>query len=184
MNILKFLVVFLVQLQFAVNTFEVKRGKCTSTNNTIIEFEVCEVVNGTFPFTLNIKFPVHKMNVSGSLIYFTLNCIFNLQIEFIILYKEGENFRQFFKSPVIDWCEIMAGGKTSNSITRAMVKTLRTYIKSMIQKCPYKGRYDSNPVRKAEGIFAIIPKGTINIVFKATNSDLTITVDMLIEFQN
>lgn len=104
------------------------------------------------------------------------------QIGVDIFSKVGLKYRQIFKTPQIDWCTTMAGTKNMNPIGRSLLRTLRIYVKTMVQRCPYKGHYEAIPFNGTAGIFSVIPKGTSQVTFQVRNDDFHMVVSLLVEF--
>lgn len=80
--------------------------------------------------------------------------------------QEEENFRQIFKMPQMDWCELMAGAKKTKGMSSTIFEIMKGALDGLIQECPYEGLYSVFNAKLARKTLSFLPKGTFKIVFK------------------
>jgi Protein of unknown function (DUF1091) len=85
--------------------------------------------------------------------------------------QRDSEFRQLFKIPRIEWCEIMSGTKNSNPWAKSILKSAKDSCPGAIQKCPYLGKLEMLNIRGYKEVFGILPKGVFRFSVKAVDGN-------------
>lgn len=148
-------------IEYNVSKFE----HCTSSNESVFSFDTC-VASPTgkgFNVLVNIKQPLDM------LVYIRL------------FSKQGEKFRQMFKIPKIDWCDLMKGVKKANPITKAFLKSFNDSCPNVIRPCPYFGKFELQDFKLNRDLMIILPKGILRTVIGGVDgSKVAFEASMLI----
>jgi hypothetical protein len=89
---------------------------------------------------------------------------------------------QFLKMSRIEWCEIMAGAKSTNPWVKSLVKMLKISCPAFIRQCPYVGRMELNGVTAIKEMVSIFPRGSFRMSSCLVDGDFKImTYDCLFD---
>lgn len=107
-----------------------------------------------------------------------------LQFDIALFVKQSSGFRQIFKVPTVEWCALMSRGKSSNRMTRSLIRVLKQICPQVIQSCPYLGRYELVDVKFDKNTFFMYPAGLYRITTKVTDdaSKTVVNMSVLMEF--
>lgn len=99
--------------------------------------------------------------------------------------KHGNDYKELFLSPTLDWCQLMKD-KKSNRLSRFIIDLMKKDCPSLLHKCPYAGPLTVMNLKPSKTMFTFLPTGIYRVTAKVTGSVPSdfIYVSILLEIKN
>lgn len=171
---MKLLLLFLCFLHsvLTASDYQINFVSCRSNNKTYAIFPACEASDYKIFVTTDFKIPLNNVTVKRNRMRNYLSILIfskKSQAKFEFYKIENGKSRSMFKTPTIDWCQLMDGGTNTNFIIRMFVTSMKTYTPEFIHSCPYFGMHSIRNSTVIKKLVTVLPNGAFR--FKVSMLD-------------
>lgn len=104
-------------------------------------------------------------------------------MKFEFFTKTVEKYRPMFKSPILDWCQLMNGKSKTNAFLKMFLSGMKTAIPEFFHRCPYFGVHVGRNFSFLTGLVAFYPSGAFKFkasLFEDANEILIYVTDFIV----
>lgn len=126
----------------------------------------------------NFIVPIHEMTVD----LFFIKCKKKIKNSFKLMFQAKIDFykiingksRTLFKTPIVDWCQLLDGGTNNNFLIRMLITTMKAYTPEFIHNCPYSGAHNIRNTTVLKNLVAILPNGVFKLIVSLSTTETVI----------
>lgn len=93
--------------------------------------------------------------------------------------KANDEYKQIFRVPRIDWCDVMSSQKSSNYLVRTIVDGFKESHPQLIHECPYQGIHTITSINLNKNFGKMLPAGDIRTEYKVVDGKFFMIIETL-----